>query len=361
VQQSGRISFYSNAAAGGGEIFASKADGSGQVDLTNTRSAEEFQSEWSPDGMRIAFVRVTTLPNGLPLANLYVMRGDGTRQTQLTFFTTSDNQPGDFAWTPDGSEIVFVYATATGDDVWAVNADGTNLHPLFTSATGVGALDVSPDGQRILYSQYIGPPGYDGLFVRNANGSGPETQLTSGPFDAHPRWSPDGSKIVFDSTGTDGTPGVFEINSDGTDRVPLAAGSEASWSPDGSRLIYVNSSGVPSVWEMNADGSNQTQITFPAPQYVTALPAWGPRPAAAVKLDALMSYVASLPPGSSLSQKVAGAQAAFAEGAGSYANTCNKVNAITNEAASEKGTTLTAGQAAEVTSEAAVIRNLLQC
>jgi hypothetical protein len=185
--------------------------------------------------------------------------------------------------------------------------------------------------------------------------------LTSGPFDAHPRWSPDGSKIVFDSTGTDGTPGVFEINSDGTDRVPLAAGSEASWSPDGSRLIYVNSSGVPSVWEMNADGSNQTQITFPAPQYVTALPAWGPRPAAAVKLDALMSYVASLPPGSSLSQKVAGAQAAFAEGAGSYANTCNKVNAITNEAASEKGTTLTAGQAAEVTSEAAVIRNLLQC
>ena len=71
--------------------------------------------------------------------------------------------------------------------------------------------------------------------------------------------------------------------------------------------------------------------------------------------------VATLSPRSSLTQKVAGTQAAFAEGAGSYTNTCNKTNAITNEARSESGTILTAAQAAEVIGEAALIRSLLQC
>jgi Tol biopolymer transport system component len=365
VVANGRISF-STAAAGGGDIFAANADGSAQVDLTNTRSAEEFASAWAPNGMNIAFERITKLANGLPLANLYVMRGDGTRQTQLTFFTDSWNQPGDFAWTSDGSQIVFDYLTATGNEVWAVNADGTNPHRLFTPSGYLQGLDISPDGRTIVYSQYIGPPGYYGLFLRNADGAGPENQLTSG-FDLHPRWSPDGNKIVFDSMGTEDPSAVFEINTDGTNRVRLTTGeaaSNASWSPDGTKLIYdstVNGMGNQVIWEMNADGSNKTQITFPDASTYTDLPAWGPRPAAAIKLDALMSYVSTLPPGSSLPQKVAGAQAAFAEGAGNYANTCNKVNAIINEATSESGTTLTATQAAEVSSEAGVVRSLLQC
>jgi Tol biopolymer transport system component len=136
-----------------------------------------------------------------------------------------------------------------------------------------------------------------------------------------------------------------------------------SWSPDGTKIIFnmtVGNVGNAVIWEMNADGSNKTEITYPTTDY-TVSAAWGPRPGAARKLDALASYVATLSPRSSLTQKVASTQAAFAEGAGSYTNTCNKTNAITNEARSESGNILTAAQATEVISETALIRSLLQC
>jgi Tol biopolymer transport system component len=316
--------------------------------------------------MRIAFNRLVQQPNGLYLVNLWVMRGDGTHQTQLTSYTSPWDQPHEFVWTPDGSKIIYVFAYANGDDVWVMNADGTAAHRLFTVDGNVAGLDISPDGQTLVYSHYS--PALDGygIFLRSADGSGVDRLLLAGGYTS-PRWSPDGGKIAFDNAASGDAPRVYEMNADGTNQVSLTTNEMEYgpvWSPDGTKLIYsstVNGSGNPVIWEMNADGTSKTQITFPGPTVDTQLPAWGPRPAAAIKLDTLLAYVATLPPGNSLAQKVTSVQAAFAEGAGSYDNTCNKTNAVINEANSETGTTLTRAQAAEVTAETNAIRALLQC
>ena len=68
----------------------------------------------------------------------------------------------------------------------------------------------------------------------NADGSG-QTQLTDNDaFDAYPAWSPDGTKIAFDSE-RDGNWEIYVMNADGTGQTNLtndpAYDSEPDWSP----------------------------------------------------------------------------------------------------------------------------------
>ena len=72
------------------------------------------------------------------------------------------------------------------------------------------SLDVSPDGQTIVFD-YLGD-----LFTMPITG-GAATQLTSGlPFDAQPRFSPDGTQIVYISD-QDGGQNVWIMSVDGSD------------------------------------------------------------------------------------------------------------------------------------------------
>lgn len=87
------------------------------------------------------------------------------------------------AWSPDGRKLVFerrgleVDARSNQTDVFAMNADGTDQHPL-TSDGASERPSFSPDGRQIAFIRVVG--GQRQLFVMNADGSG-ATQLTSDP------------------------------------------------------------------------------------------------------------------------------------------------------------------------------------
>ncbi len=70
------------------------ADGTGEVNLTQTATVEEAQPVWSPDGTMIAYAG---LPAGGGNIDVYVMNADGIGQIRLTNDPSPDLAP---SWQP---------------------------------------------------------------------------------------------------------------------------------------------------------------------------------------------------------------------------------------------------------------------
>jgi dipeptidyl aminopeptidase/acylaminoacyl peptidase len=102
---------------------------------------------------------------------------------------------------PDGTRIVFarsgfdLMTDQTRSNLWIVNADGTNLRPLLPPGRNAGSPRWSPDGTRLLYVSSVG--GRAELFVRWMD-SGQESALTHlSDSPGGLAWSPDGKWIAF--------------------------------------------------------------------------------------------------------------------------------------------------------------------
>ncbi|MFZ2097732.1 MAG: hypothetical protein WAV05_13965, partial [Anaerolineales bacterium] len=111
-------------------------------------NAYGFDLHWSPDGTQIAFVYL----NGSIIDSVFIMDTDGTALRQLSNLSYESV----VGWSPDGSLVYFV-APFTGGSAWKVYsfelASGVS-HELFTIENGTAKfLDpkLSPDGQWIAY------------------------------------------------------------------------------------------------------------------------------------------------------------------------------------------------------------------
>jgi TolB protein len=83
------------------------------------------------------------------------------------------------------------FMTSVGSQIYLINADGSNLHPVGDVAGIDPAL--SPDGTQIAYARWVDPRG---IWVANIDGSDQRHYHLSGS-DRGPAWSPDGKHIVF--------------------------------------------------------------------------------------------------------------------------------------------------------------------
>ena len=91
-------------------------------------------------------------------------------------------------WSPNGSQIVYQRAA----QIWSMNADGSGQTALTGGINETGQLPAwSPDGTKIVFDSngFTAPNGYD-IFVMNADGTN-ETRIDTAPTaDLDPSWQP---------------------------------------------------------------------------------------------------------------------------------------------------------------------------
>jgi TolB protein len=155
--------------------------------------------------------------------------------------------------------------------IYTVRADGTQLK-LIASVAGAQAPQWSLDGRRITFQAN------DGIYTVNADG----TQLThivaAGPLASAPSWSPDGTKLLYESlTDAGQITQLWTIKANGSDKRRVYQGPSPGnswplpvWSPDGKQIAVATNGGT---LVMNADGTGVRHVGEPAGQV-----AWQPIP-----------------------------------------------------------------------------------
>src|SRR5512132_1614756 len=135
-----------------GEIFVVGVDGRGRQNLTHT-AAFESEIALSPDGRRIAYVRSEGMRS-----QVWVMNVDGSGQRRLTSGGDGEFWP---QWSPDGRRLAYMVWDAAActpvsgsgcavPDVWTVDADGSGQRKVLDSAF---QPRWSPDGSKLLFQR----------------------------------------------------------------------------------------------------------------------------------------------------------------------------------------------------------------
>jgi tricorn protease-like protein len=242
------------------EIFVIAPDGTMRTQLTDDPEAFDDDPAWSPDGTRIAFIKL----GDLTAPGIYVMKADGSGPRWILEDATGPTSP---SWSPDGTKIVFETglgqeATGSGDrDIYAVEVSTGRVTRLTNDPARDEYPALSPDGSRIAFTRQR--QGDADIHVMNADGSGVR-QLTSGEgIDLRPAWSPNGTKITFERDGD-----IYVITADGSGVTRLTEGPsedrDPAWAPDGALISFVRDGDI---FILDADGDNMTNLTHDAAGY----------------------------------------------------------------------------------------------
>jgi serine/threonine protein kinase/Tol biopolymer transport system component len=143
----------------------------------------------------------------------------------------------------DGKSLVFT--TYPDSILWKANTDGSNRVQLSTPPTLPIAPRWSPDGSQILFTELASDHG-EKAFVVSTQGGSPQRLLPEDAgMETDPNWSPDGRKVVFSTSREGGGDpksliNVVDLDSKRVSTLPGSVGLfSPRWSPDGRSIAAV--------------------------------------------------------------------------------------------------------------------------
>lgn len=243
------------------------SDGANHRFITNGQSTA-LTPRYSPDYSRIAYLSYV---DGNP--RIYIYHIDTGRQTLVAQSSNPTFAP---RWSPDGRWILYSMAIGGNTDIYRVSASGGGTPERLTTgpAIEVGG-SYSPDGSRIVFESDAS--GSQQCYVMNADGSNQRRISFFGGRCATPEWSPRGDQIAFTRIAGDFHIAVMTPEGRNMRELTQAWHDEApTWAPNGRIIQFFRTergSGEPSIWQVDLTGENERQLQTPVG---ASDPAWGP-------------------------------------------------------------------------------------
>ncbi|HEX6730428.1 MAG TPA: protein kinase [Pyrinomonadaceae bacterium] len=228
---------------------------------------------WSPDGK---FLAVSDKDEGQTVASIFLFSLDKGEKQPLT--SPPANIVGDFCptFSPDGQSLAFIRATSdTTADLYVMRAAGGEAKQLtadsqlrrFYDQGVIGGLAWTEDSKAIIYSSEAG--GSPSLWKVSAFGGTPERLSVGGVDTFYPSIARKGNRLAFTQIHG-GTP-VYQIEVSNSRKgvtapVKLIASTRSNstpqFSPDGEKIAFESDrSGTHEIWICDRDGTNPIQVT----------------------------------------------------------------------------------------------------
>jgi TolB protein len=177
------------------------------------------------------------------------------------------------------TKIAFVSRRTGHAEIWVMDYDGFNQHPI----TSYGSLSTTPrwapDNTKLAFTSYASGNPEIYIFSLETNHRVPFPSYKG--LNTTPAWSPDGKKIAFCSSMS-GDPEIYlsDVNGFNLQRLTFSPGVDISpaWNPKtGSEMAFVSDrSGTPQVYIMSADGTNLRRVTTAGGGGDASGPSWSP-------------------------------------------------------------------------------------
>jgi Tol biopolymer transport system component len=186
--------------------------------------------------------------------------------TRLTFDEGLQTEP---TWSPDARYVAYSSDRGGKFDIWVQQVSGGNPIQVTKSPGQNWQPDWSPDGKFIAYRSEEGD---GGIFVIPAlGGAGLERKIAT--FGYHPRWSSDGSQVLFEQLTPVQLVYIAQLDG-GPPRKVLAAflaqkkleASSAAWYPDGKKITVwiADSAPTPGFWNIPIAGGPGIKLEIAA-------------------------------------------------------------------------------------------------
>lgn len=280
----GEVILYSSFESGNWDIWMICPDKTGAKVLLNS-SLDEKSPALSPDGAHVAYhdnrgrVRIAGL--------------DGASSDVLAQSPGLNSHP---CWTSDGKGLLYCSRPSSMREATGIlyaktrSSIPTNPITLIEPAASNNFPAISPDGKRLVFSRFLPQekpmqiprePLIEELYILDIT-SGKISQITSQKKNsAHPRWSPDGAKIVFSSNAAGSYDlWLLEVGEKISEpqRLTDDPGFEGfpAWSPDGTKIAFASSrTGNMEIWILEVSNGTWTQITQSENKRDSMEPCWG--------------------------------------------------------------------------------------
>jgi Tol biopolymer transport system component/DNA-binding winged helix-turn-helix (wHTH) protein len=237
---------------------------------------EHFDSQpaFSPDGKTMAFVR-TSGPGAVD--DLFQVPIEGGVPRRLTF----DNREiyGPPAWTEDGQDLIFSSARAGLQRLWRLPAAGGDPRSVAEASTNAYYPAISTKGHRLAYTRRTNASTIWQLTLNDRRHGQVKASvlIAAQGFASHPQFSPDGTKIAFESDRS-GYGEIWVCNRDGSDpaQITSMAGQAGTprWSPDSRSLAFdFRPKEHSEIYVVEVPGGTPRQITT-VPGANNVVPSW---------------------------------------------------------------------------------------